>query len=71
MQRDIDPGQRGLALEGREEDLDSFSELFQGCLIDTRDLFGLRQLVALGKLPGADAREQLKQALGRYVASTI
>lgn len=70
LQRDIDPGQRGLALEGREEDLSSFAELFQGCLIDTRDLFSLRQLVVLGKLPAADARERLKQALGRFVAPT-
>jgi hypothetical protein len=67
LRRDIDPGQRSLALEGREDDLTSFADLFQGCLIDTRDLFALRQQAALERLSAVDAREQLKRASRRYV----
>lgn len=64
--REMDPSQRALPLVGREDDLESFAENQNGCLIDTRDLFTLRQRVALGELPAEDARELLKAATARF-----
>ncbi|WP_146233361.1 hypothetical protein [Arthrobacter psychrolactophilus] len=64
--RDVDPAQREVALVGREDDLVTFGENHNGCLIDTRDLFVLRQGVVLGQITPAAAREQLKTAVSRY-----
>ncbi|WP_133162848.1 hypothetical protein [Arthrobacter glacialis] len=64
--RDVDPAQREVALVGREDDLVAFGENHKGCLIDTRDLFALRQRVVLGQITSADARAELKTAVSRY-----
>lgn len=64
--REVDPAQRETALASRDEDLAAFSEHHHGCLIDTRDLFTLRQRVALGDLEPDLARESLKKATQRY-----
>ncbi|MFJ8896643.1 hypothetical protein ACIRCZ_18820 [Leifsonia sp. NPDC102414] len=60
--REIDPSQRPTALADRSDDLQAFADSNGGCLIDTRDLFVLRQRVALGKLDPADARSLLRSA---------
>lgn len=65
-QRDVAPGARNLALAGREDDLIAFADDHNGCLIDTRDLFALRQRVANGTTSPEDARQELKSASGRY-----
>lgn len=64
--REVDPAQRETALANRDEDLAAFGEHHHGCLIDTRDLFTLRQRVALGELEPDVARESLKKATQRY-----
>lgn len=66
--RDIDPNQREIPLANRQEDLDTFAETNTGCLIDTKDLFRVRQLVATDALSKDDAREALKSARGRFSA---
>ena len=68
--RELDPAQRAEALAGREEDLEAFADSHNGCLIDTRDLFALRQEVALGKLDAAIARDSLKGARARFTADS-
>lgn len=65
-QRDVAPGARNLALAGREDDLTAFADDHSGCLIDTRDLFALRQRVANRTTSPEDARQELKSATGRY-----
>lgn len=69
-QRDVDPSQRDEALAGWNEALASFGEMFHGCLIDSRDLFDLRQRVVLGTMTPEAARAELRSAIGRYHGST-
>lgn len=64
-ERNTDPGQRAVALAGREDDLTAFAENHDGCLIDTRELFRLRQDMATGQMSAEDARAVLKSARGR------
>lgn len=66
--RGDNPGQRPDALEGREDDVHAFAENLDGCIIDTRDLFKLRQLVGVGSLQASQARILLKEARGRLRA---
>ncbi|GAA4153793.1 hypothetical protein GCM10022286_00620 [Gryllotalpicola daejeonensis] len=67
-QREIDPSQRETALAGRDDDLASFAKEHDGCLIDTRDLFALRQRVATGECTAEEARALLKDTRGRFTA---
>lgn len=67
-ERTTDPAQRALALVAREDDLTAFGRNHQGCLIDTRDLFALRQRVATGIITAHNARRELKRASGRYIS---
>jgi hypothetical protein len=69
VERHLPPSQRSTPLAGREDDLDQFAESHHGCLIDTRELFALRQSVAMGTLTQEAARELLKQATGRFQAA--
>lgn len=66
--READPAQRETPLGSREEDLDTFAEYSSGSLIDTRELFALRQLVATGQMSKEDARAALMSAGARFVA---
>jgi len=68
VERGLPPSQRSSPLAGREDDLHEFSESHHGCLIDTRELFALRQSVATGAVTQETARELLKQATGRFKA---
>lgn len=70
-QRDVDPSQRDQPLAGWDDTLDSFGEAFHGCVIDTRDLFDLRQRVAIGTTTAEAARRELRSAVGRYRASDM
>lgn len=63
--REDDPAQREDPLSGRKEDLVSFGEQ-HGCVIDTRELFALRQRVAATSTSAREARDQLKRSIGRY-----
>lgn len=65
--RNDDPSQRPRALDNRDDDLDGFAEHHGGGLIDTRDLFALRQNVVLSRVSGDDARALLKAMTGRFV----
>ncbi|WP_345763365.1 hypothetical protein [Diaminobutyricibacter sp. McL0608] len=67
--RERDPAQREIPLVGREDDLDSFGDDHHGCLVDTRELFALRQRVATQRTSPEDARNELRSALGRFIAS--
>lgn len=67
-ERGTAPSSRGVALAGRDDDLAAFADNHHGSLIDTRDLFALRQRVADGTTSPEDAREELKSATGRYSA---
>lgn len=67
-ERGTAPSSRGVALAGREDDLNAFADNHHGSLIDTRDLFALRQRVANRTTSPEDAREELKSAAGRYSA---
>lgn len=69
VERDTDPRMRGQALAGRDGELHNFGESWNGCLIDTRDLFVLRQAVASGAKSSDQARQELKAARGRFSAS--
>lgn len=69
LERNADPAQRAVALAGREDDLTAFADDYHGCLIDSRELFRLRQSVALGQMTAEDAREVLKAARGRLALS--
>ena len=60
------PGQRVQVLRGRDEDVETFRESFNGCVVDTRELFALRQQVALGSMQKDQARQALKDAAGRF-----
>ncbi|QKS13197.1 hypothetical protein HUN58_05320 [Curtobacterium sp. Csp1] len=64
--RNEDPAQRERALGSREDDIDAFAEHHHGCFIDTRDLFALRQRVALGDVTPREARAALTGATGRF-----
>ena len=64
--RSTAPSSRGVALAGREDDLAAFADNHHGLLIDTRDLFALRQRVANGTTSPEEARQELKSATGRY-----
>jgi hypothetical protein len=66
--RDSDPAQRETPLGSREDDLATFAEYSSGSLIDTRDLFALRQLVATGQVTDEAARALLMDAGARFVA---
>lgn len=66
MERGIDPAQRAVALAGREDDLRAFADTHDGCLIDTRELFALRQRLASGEIGPVEARESLKSARVRF-----
>lgn len=66
--RESDPAQRETALGAREEDLETFAEYSSGSLIDTRELFVLRQLVATDQMSKEDARAALMSADARFVA---
>ena len=66
--REDDPGQRSVALVSRDDDLTSFAENHNGCLIDTRELFRMRQLVSAGQLSTDEARGELKAASARYTS---
>lgn len=67
-ERETAPASRNVALVGREDDLAAFADDHHGCLIDTRDLFVLRQRVVDGTTSAEDARQELKTATGRYSA---
>jgi hypothetical protein len=71
VERDLSPDQRATPLAAREDDLHAFAEAHHGCLIDTRELFILRQMVATGALTQERARELLKQATGRFQAGAV
>ncbi|SDL21913.1 hypothetical protein [Microbacterium azadirachtae] len=64
--RNENPAQRPRALDNRDDDLAGFAENHGGGLIDTRDLFILRQSVALGDMSHEDARAVLKATTGRF-----
>ncbi|MEV7621123.1 hypothetical protein AB0N59_13405 [Microbacterium sp. NPDC089321] len=66
--RETDPAQRETALGSREDDLATFAEYSSGSLIDTRDLFALRQLVATDQMSKEAARAALMSAGARFVA---
>ena len=66
--RDADPAQRETALGSREDDLATFAEYSSGSLIDTRELFVLRQLVATNQMSKEAARAALMSAGARFVA---
>lgn len=66
--READPAQRETPLGSREDDLATFAEYSSGSLIDTRELFTLRQLVATDQIPKEDARAVLMSAGARFVA---
>lgn len=66
--READPAQRETALGAREEDLETFAEYSSGSLIDTRDLFALRQIVATDQMSKEAARAALMSAGARFVA---
>lgn len=66
--RESDPAQRETALGSREDDLATFAEYSSGSLIDTRELFALRQLVATDQMSKEDARAALMSSGARFVA---
>lgn len=68
VDRELDPAQRETPLSSREEDLESFAEHSSGTLIDTRELFTLRQLVAMDQIAPEKARELLMNADARFLA---
>jgi hypothetical protein len=68
IERDLPPEQRSTALDSREDDLQDFADAHNGSLIDTRELFSLRQKVALGQLSQVEARDALKVAAARFRA---
>lgn len=61
-----DPAQRPVALAGREDDISAFANDHDGCVIDTRELFALRQAVVGGFLSPVEARGLLKEGRGRF-----
>lgn len=63
--RETDPAQREPSLAGREEDVLGFADNHDGCILETPQLFEIRQRVALSKLSASDARALLKHSLGR------
>lgn len=66
--READPAQRETPLGSREDDLATFAEYSAGSLIDTRELFALRQFVATEQMPKEDARALLMSAGARFIA---
>ncbi|WP_447647954.1 hypothetical protein [Microbacterium forte] len=68
IERETAPASRNTALVGRDDDLASFAENYHGALIDTRDLFAVRQRVVNGTTSPEEARQELKSATGRYTA---
>jgi hypothetical protein len=64
-QRATDPAQRTLALAGRDDDVAAFGSQHQGCLIEARDLFMLRQRVACDEMTTEAARALLRSSTGR------
>jgi hypothetical protein len=68
IHRFIDPEQREIALPAREQDLAAFAENHSGALIDTRELFTLRQLVAAQEISPTEARSRLKSSASRFSA---
>lgn len=64
--RNDDPSGRPNVLAGREDDIASFGGTHQGLVIDTRDLFALRQLVVAGSITAEEARATLRTATGRF-----
>ncbi len=68
VNRELDPAQRETPLSSREEDLKSFGEYSSGTLIDTRELFTLRQLVVADQIAPETARERLMNASARFLA---
>lgn len=66
--READPAQRETPLGSREDDLATFAEYSSGSLIDTRQLFALRQLVATNQMSKENARAALMSAGARFVA---
>lgn len=68
--RKSDPAQRETPLGSREDDLATFAEYSSGSLIDTRELFALRQLVSTDQMSKDDARALLMSAGSRFVAPT-
>lgn len=61
-----DPAQRPTVLAGRDDDIAMFGDAHHGLVIDTRELFALRQAVMLGTLSPAQARAQLKESTGLF-----
>ena len=59
------PVERRAVLAGSESDIEEF-KIDQGCVIDTRDLFRLREIVNLGKLGRGEAQQSLRDALGVF-----
>lgn len=64
--RDDDPAQRPVVLSGRDEDVAMFGDMHHGLVIDTRELFALRQAVTLGTLSPEQARDQLQRTTGLF-----
>jgi hypothetical protein len=62
--RETDPTTRPAPLEANQAEVDTFAES-GGVVIDTRDLFRLRNLVATGLITTEAARRSLQQARGR------
>jgi hypothetical protein len=69
--RQTDPAQRETPLRSREEDLETFGEYSSGSLIDTRELFALRQLVATKQVTRETARACLMTSGARFSASSL
>lgn len=69
-EREVDPAQRALPLASRQDELTAFAGDYHGCLIDTRELFALRQQVATGAKTPAAARAELRNATERYEATS-
>ncbi|GAA0928856.1 hypothetical protein GCM10009557_93870 [Virgisporangium ochraceum] len=60
------PSERRPVLAGAESDVQEFA-LDNGCVIDTRDLFRLRESVRSGDMDAVAARTLLKECRGIYV----
>ncbi len=61
----MDPDTRQKALAGASEDVEVFAQ-GGGLIVDSRDLFRLLQMVTVGSVEPADAREQLLAQRGIF-----
>lgn len=64
--KNTDPHQRARALDSREEDVIAFGDAYNGCVIDTRDLFRLWQCVKGGQISPEQARSSLRSTKSRF-----